>query len=159
MSEHIPGVETVSLRELPSRLSSWPFSVENPLHRIEDVAGPFCCCHASQRSALIDCGNDLRNLGFRWFLRLFNIVDLLVVFVSQMGQVLLEAHHAVVGGFVRALFSAILFGYLASLFFALTESIAKIVGRIALLVREWATLGVAQHIREVRKTCLDISAV
>jgi hypothetical protein len=159
MSEHLACIEAVSLRELASRLSAGPLSVENPLHRIEYVAGPFRCSHVGQRSALIDCEDDLSNLGFRWFFRIFDIFNLLVVLVGQIGQVMLEAHHAVVGGFVCALLCAVLFGYLVRLFLALAESVAEIVGRIALLVREWTSLGIAQHICEMHESSFNFSAV
>jgi hypothetical protein len=83
--EHLACIETVSLSELASRLSSGPLSIENTLHRIKYVAGILRCGHVSQRSALIDCQDDLRDLGFRWFFRIFDIFNLLVVLVGQIG--------------------------------------------------------------------------
>ncbi len=82
VSEHLACVETVSLRELASRLSSWSLRVENLLHRIEHVAGPFRRSRASQRSALIDRGDDLSNFRFRRLFGVFDIFDLLVVLVG-----------------------------------------------------------------------------
>jgi hypothetical protein len=72
---------------------------------------------------------------------------------------MLEAYHAVVGGFVCALFGAVLFSYLVRMFFALAESIAEIISRIAVLVREWTTLGVAEHVCEMHKCSFDLSAI
>ncbi len=72
---------------------------------------------------------------------------------------MLETNHAVVSRTVRALLCSVLFGDLTGLFLSLAERIAEIIGRIALLVREWTTLGIAQHIREMRESRLNLSAV
>jgi hypothetical protein len=73
------------LRKLASRRSSGSLCVENPLHCVEYVAGPFRCSHVSQRSALIDCKDDLRNFGFRGFFGILNIFNLFIVLVGQIG--------------------------------------------------------------------------
>ena len=73
------------LRELASRLSAVPLSIENPLHRIEYIARPFRGSHISQRSTLIDCEDDLGDLRFCRLFRVLNIFDLLVVLVRQIG--------------------------------------------------------------------------
>ena len=72
---------------------------------------------------------------------------------------MLKAYHAVVGGFVCALFCAVFFGYLARLFLALAESIAEIVSRVALLIRERTNLGIAQHFCEMHESSFNLSAV
>jgi hypothetical protein len=71
----------------------------------------------------------------------------------------LEAYHAVVRGAIRALLDAVLFGHPSGLILTLAEGVAKIIGRMALLLGKRTALGIAQHVRKIRKSRLDISAV
>ena len=94
------------------------------------------------------CGDDLRHLGFHGLFGILNLFDPLVAFLGQIGQIVPEAYHAVVGGAVRALLDAVLFSHLPRLFFTLSEGLAKIVSSKALLFGEWPSLGITQHISQ-----------
>ncbi len=65
----------------------------------------------------------------------------------------------VVGGAVRALLDAVLFRNLPRLILTLAESVTKIIGRMSLLSGKWTDLGVAQHVRKMGKSSLDLPAI
>ncbi|OMC17688.1 hypothetical protein [Mycobacterium sp. SP-6446] len=157
-SEHLSDIKAVSLRELTGGLPRG-LLVQDPLHRIEDIAAIFRCSKTSQRTILVYCGHNLRHLRCR---RLFGVLDLfdpLITLVSQIGQIVLEALHAVVGVAVRALLGAVLFSNPPRLTLTLLESVAEIIGRIALLFGERTGLRIAKHVCEMHKPNFDLSAI
>jgi hypothetical protein len=158
LSEHLTDVNTVSLCELASGLSG-SLLVENPLHRVEHIAAIFRGSKISQCSILVYCGDNLRNLGFHGLFGVLDLFDPLVALVSQIGQIVLEAHHAVVGGTIRALLDTVFFSNLPRLILALPESVTEIVSRIALLFGEGAGLGIAQHIRKMHVPSFDLTTI
>jgi len=108
---------------------------------------------------LVDGGN---NLGHLCYLGLFGVLDLFDPFITllgQIGQIVLKAHHAVVGGGIRALLDAVLFCNTLRLRLALSESVAEIVSGIAPLFGEGASLGMTQQVGKLREPSLDLSAV
>ncbi|MCV7412953.1 hypothetical protein AWC05_12115 [Mycobacterium florentinum] len=121
--EHVADISAVRLRELARRHAD-PFRVEYSLHCIQYVAGVFCSGDAGHRPILVYCGDDLRDLGFHGLFGVLDLFDSLIAFGSQIGQVLPEARHTVVGSAVCPLFDAVLFGYRPRLLFTLSEGIA-----------------------------------
>ncbi|MCV7425469.1 hypothetical protein [Mycobacterium montefiorense] len=75
---------------------------------------------------------------------MFYLVDAVVTFIGDIGQIVLEAHHTVVGGGVCVLLDAVLLGNLSGLIFALTVSVAQIVHSTAPLFGERPRLGVTE---------------
>ncbi|WP_157118404.1 hypothetical protein [Mycobacterium sherrisii] len=157
-SEHLAYVKAVILGELAGRLAS-SFRIENLLHRIKDIARVFCCRDAGKRPILLNCGDDLGHFGFHGHFGIFYRLDALITFRGNIGQVMLEAHHTVVGVTISVLFDAVLLRHLSRLIFALTVSIAKIVGCVAPLVGEGAGLGMAQRVRKMLESCPDTSPI
>ncbi|WP_090603172.1 hypothetical protein [Mycobacterium lentiflavum] len=104
-------------------------------------------------------GDHLRDLGFHGQFGLLDLFDPLIAFYGQTRQILPEAHHAVVGGAVCALFDAVVFGHPPCLLFTLPEGISEIIRSNTVLVREWPSLGTAEHVTIMCKASLDISAV
>jgi hypothetical protein len=148
LSEHLPDIKAVGLRELASRLPG-SLLVEDPLHPIEYVAAIFRRDQIGQRSILMYHGDNLRHLGLKRPFRVLDLFDLFVALLSQIGQIVLEAYHAVVRGAILALFDAVLFGNPASLTLTLAEGIAKILSRVAPLSGKRTRLGVAQHVCKI----------
>ncbi|MGE2815099.1 hypothetical protein ACQI5H_08135 [Mycobacterium heidelbergense] len=83
----------------------------------------------------------------------------MITLVSQIGQIVLETLHAVVGSAVRALLGAVLFGNPPRLILTLAESIAEIISRIAVLFGERTGLRIMKHVSEVHKSSFDLSAI
>jgi hypothetical protein len=83
----------------------------------------------------------------------------LISFVGQIRQIVLEAHHAVVGGAIRALLDTVLFSNPPRLIFTPLKSVAKIVGRITLLFGERTGLSIAQHIRKMHVPSFELSTI
>ncbi|MEE3065651.1 MAG: hypothetical protein VYA67_17165 [Actinomycetota bacterium] len=104
-------------------------------------------------------GDDLRNFGFRRLFGLLDFVDLLISLFGQGGQIVLEAHHAVIGRAIRVFLSAILIGNLARSDLTLAESISKIVDRITLLLGKRTGPSIAQHLSKIDKIRFDLSAI
>ncbi|KLO26664.1 hypothetical protein [Mycobacterium haemophilum] len=78
LSEHLADVGAIGLRELPSGLAG-SLLVEDPLYRVEYVAAVFRRGQISQRSILVNHGDNLWHFGFR---RLFRILDLFDLFIT-----------------------------------------------------------------------------
>ncbi|WP_076058511.1 hypothetical protein [Mycobacterium sp. IS-1264] len=148
----------MGLRELTSGLPC-TLLVEDPLHRIKDIAAIFRGSKAGQGSILVYCGHNLRHLSCRGLFGVLDLFDPLITLVSQIGQIVLETLHAVVGTAVRALLGAVLFGNSPRLILTLAESIAEIISRIALLFGERAGLRVTKHVCEVHKSSFDLAAI
>jgi hypothetical protein len=81
LSKHLPDIKAVGLRELTSRLPGG-LLVQDPLHRVEDVAAIFRGSKIGQRSILVYCCHNLRHLGFHG---LFGVLDLFDLFVTLVG--------------------------------------------------------------------------
>ncbi|WAC93700.1 hypothetical protein [Mycobacterium sp. Aquia_213] len=129
------------------------------MHRVKDVPGVFRCSDVGKRPILLYCGDDLGHFGFHRLFGVFYLFDSLIAFCGNIGQVVLEADHTVVGAAVGVLLGAVLLSNLSRLIFALTVSIAKIVGCMPPLVGEGTGLGMTQRIRKIRKPCLDTSPI
>jgi hypothetical protein len=148
LSEHFPDIKAVGLCELARRLPS-SLRIKDPLHRVEHVAAIFRRGKVGQRSMLVYCGHNLRNLGFHGLFGVLDLFDLFIALLGQIRQIVLEAHHAVVGAAIGALLDTVLFSNPPRLILTLPENIAEIVSRIALLFGERTRLRVAQHAREI----------
>ncbi|OMC52690.1 hypothetical protein A5747_21080 [Mycobacterium sp. IS-836] len=85
----------------------------------------------------------MRHLGCHRLFGVLDFFDPLITLVGQIGQIVLEALHAVVGGAIRALFDTVLFSNLACLIFTPLESVAEIISRIAMLFSQRSGLGIA----------------
>jgi hypothetical protein len=157
-SEHLTDVDAVGLCELAGRLPG-SLRIEDPLHRVEYVAGILRRGQIGERSILVYHSDNLRHLGLKGLFRVLDLFDLFVALLSQIGKIVLEAYRAVVRGAVRALLDAILFGHLPGLILTLAEDVAKIIGRMALLFGERTRLRIAQHVRKIGKASLDISTI
>jgi hypothetical protein len=158
LSEHLTDVDAVALCELAGGLPG-SLRIEDPLHRVEYVAGILRRGQIGERFILVYHSDNLRHLGLKGLFWVLDLFDLFVALLSQIGQIVLEAYHAVVRGAIRALLDAILFGHLPGLILTLTEDVAKIIGRMALLLGKRTTLGIAQHVRKIGESRLYVSAV
>ncbi|WP_445159994.1 hypothetical protein ACTXG5_17505 [Mycobacterium sp. Dal123C01] len=86
-------------------------------------------------------------------------MDPRVALPGDIGQIVLEAHNAVVGGAIRALFGTVLFSNSSRLIFTLSERVAEVFNRMAMLVGEQTGLSVTQHVRKMYKSCFELSAI
>ncbi|ORJ64815.1 hypothetical protein B5M45_00695 [Mycobacterium simiae] len=82
--------------------------------------------------------------------------DSLVAFRGQSGQILAEAHNAVVCASVRGCLNLVIGSYSSRLLFPLPKSPAKIVYGIALLLSQSVDLCTAQHICEGQIFIFDV---
>jgi hypothetical protein len=80
------------------------------------------------------CSDDLRHLRFYGLFGILYLFDPLVTLLGHVGQIVLEAHHAVVDAAVRVLLNAVLLSNLPRLIFALSVRIAKVVHCVAPLI-------------------------
>ncbi|OMC52993.1 hypothetical protein A5745_23135 [Mycobacterium sp. IS-2888] len=154
----MPDIKAVGLRELTGGLPCG-LLIQDPLHRIEDIAAIFRGSKTGQRSILVYGGHNLRHLGSRGLFGVLDLFDPLITLVSQIGQIVLEALHAVVGSAVRAFLGAVLFSNPSRLILTLPESVTEIVSRIALLFGERTGLRIAKHICEMHKPSFDLPTI
>jgi hypothetical protein len=158
LPEHLSDVEVVGLCELAGRLPG-SFRVEDPLHRVEHVAAILCRCDIGQCSILVYRGDDLCHLGFHGLFGVLDIFDLFIALLSQTGQIVSKALHAVVGSAIRTFLDAVLFGHEVGMLLTLLKGITEIIGRMTPLRGERTRLGILQHVRKLIVSSFDGSAI
>ncbi|MCV7028869.1 hypothetical protein [Mycobacterium sherrisii] len=107
----------------------------------------------------MNLSDDLHHLNFQKLLRALDVNDPLVTLFGQISQIVLETNDAVVRYGICVLLNAVLLGNLACVVLALSEGVAKIMRRKAMLIGERTGSSVAQRVGETSKPKFYLPAV